>query len=160
MIVVSDTSPICYLILIKAIDLLPQIYGQVIIPQAVYTELSSSAAPCEVRHWLQEQPAWLTIQKISTDPDIALKRLDPGEYEAILLAESIRADAVLIDEKAARNTAIERGLNVVGLLGVLGTGASLGLINFRQAIERLQQTNFWLSPRLIQKLLNLYDDRE
>ena len=35
MAVVSDTSPLCYLLLIDLIDLLAELYGKVIIPQAV-----------------------------------------------------------------------------------------------------------------------------
>lgn len=125
MIIVSDTSPICYLILIDLIDLLPQIYGKVIIPEAVFAELSSPQAPIEVRAWLQAQPEWLTVRPISTAPDSSLKRLDLGEREAILLAESLTADVVLIDETAARSIATERGLNVVGLLGVLGAASEI-----------------------------------
>lgn len=154
---VSDTSPVCYLILIEAINLLPQIYGQVIIPMAVHTELSSSKAPEKVRNWLKEKPEWLIVQQVSATSDATLRRLDIGEREAILLAESLSADVVLIDERAARDVATERGLNVVGLLGVLGAATDRGLIEFNPAIERLQETSMWLSPKLIQKLLEQYD---
>ena len=153
---VSDTSPICYLILIEAIDLLPQIYGQVIIPTAVHTELSSSKAPGKVRDWMKEKPEWMTVQKVLATSDAALSRLDIGECEAILLAESLLADVVLIDERAARDVATGRGLSVVGLLGVLGVAADMGLIEFKTAVERLQETSMWLSPNLIQKLLDQY----
>lgn len=153
---VSDTSPICYLILIEAIDLLPQIYGQVIIPTAVQIELASAKAPSRVRNWLKEKPEWLTVQQVLATSDAALKRLDVGECEAILLAEALSADVVLIDERAARNVATERGLNVVGLLGVLGAATDMGLIEFKPTIKRLQETSMWLSPKLIQKLLDRY----
>lgn len=155
--VVSDTSPICYLILIEAIELLPQIYGRVVIPKAVHNELSSSQAPKEVRNWLQTKPQWLTVQQIAMTSDDRLKQLDTGEREALLLAESMPADVLLIDETAGRRAAIEREIDIVGTLGVLGVANDIGLINFRQSIERLQTTSMWMSPKLIQNLLDKYD---
>ncbi|MEO0519828.1 MAG: DUF3368 domain-containing protein, partial [Cyanobacteria bacterium P01_A01_bin.116] len=83
---------------------------------------------------------------------------DLGEQEAILLAEFLTADVVLIDETAARSIATERGLKVVGVLGVLGAASNMRLVKFRLALERLQKTNMWLSPKLIQKLLDKYSD--
>jgi predicted nucleic acid-binding protein len=56
MIVVSDTSPICYLLLIGEIDILPQLYGQVIIPTTVYQELCDPKSPFLIRNWLQQIP--------------------------------------------------------------------------------------------------------
>lgn len=155
--VVSDTSPICYLILIESIELLPQIYGRVVIPKAVHNELSSSQAPKEVRNWLQTRPQWLTVQQIAMTSDDRLKQLDTGEREALLLAESMPADVLLIDETAGRRAAIEREIDIVGTLGVLGVANDIGLINFRQSIERLQTTSMWMSPKLIQNLLDKYD---
>lgn len=156
MIVVSDTSPICYLVLIDAVELLPQVYGPVIIPADVKAELMSAATPQKVRNWLREPPAWLTVQENVAD-DESLGRLDSGERAAILLAEAIQADAVLIDEKAGRAAAAERGLRVIGLLGVLIDGANLGLIDFKLAAERLQETSFWVSPKLLQSLIQRFE---
>jgi predicted nucleic acid-binding protein len=64
---------------------------------------------------------------------------------------------VLLDEKAARQVAMERGLQVIGLLGILGIAADRGLADFALMIEWLQQTNFWVSPRLLQMLLERYE---
>ena len=49
MIVVADTSCICYLILLDCIELLPQLYGGVTIPNAVYLELQAENAPTKVK---------------------------------------------------------------------------------------------------------------
>lgn len=89
--------------------------------------------------------------------DDRLKQLDTGEREALLLAESMPADVLLIDETAGRRAAIEREIDIVGTLGVLGVANDIGLINFRQSIERLQTTSMWMSPKLIQNLLDKYD---
>jgi hypothetical protein len=61
MIVVSDTSPICYLLLINAIELLPQLYGKVAIPEVVRQELCHPKSPLMIQNWIQNPPAWLLI---------------------------------------------------------------------------------------------------
>jgi predicted nucleic acid-binding protein len=65
MIVVSNTSPINYLILINYINLLPELFQQIIIPQAVYSELSDASAPIPGRTWIANPPDWLRIQSIN-----------------------------------------------------------------------------------------------
>jgi predicted nucleic acid-binding protein len=157
MIVVSDTSPLCYLVLIDGVELLPQLYGRVIIPEAVYQELAAMGAPDKVQDWIAHCPSWLEVQSVVSEPDSGLSQLDAGERGAIALAEQLKVNLVLLDEKAARQIAIGRGLQVIGLLGILGVAAERGLTNFAVMIERLQQTNFWASPRLIQMLLEKYD---
>ena len=92
MIIVSDTSPINYLILIGQIDLLPQLFKQIIIPQAVYSELSDSLAPLPVQTWTVDTPSWLKIQPVSQPTDEIKNLLDPGESEAIILAQELNAD--------------------------------------------------------------------
>jgi predicted nucleic acid-binding protein len=156
MIVVSDTSPICYLLLIGEIDLLPKLYGQVLIPSTVHQELCNSKSPSEIREWLQQSPSWLKIQTVDHTPAINLDGLDPGEQEAILLAEQQGAGLLIIDDLLGRNTAIARGLRVTGLLGVLDEAARQNMVNFPSAMMRLQQTSFRASSSLIESLLKKY----
>jgi predicted nucleic acid-binding protein len=87
-----------------------------------------------------------------------LEDLDPGEREAILLAEGLNAGLVIIDDLLGRKIARSRGLRVTGLLGVLDEAARQELIGFPNAIARLQQTTFRASDRLIQSLLSRYQD--
>ena len=61
MIVVADAGPLHYLILIDHAELLRDLYDQVVVPDAVATELSSPSAPTVVRNWLSGHPAWLSI---------------------------------------------------------------------------------------------------
>lgn len=156
MIVVSDTSPILYLLLIDQLELLPRLYEQVIIPQVVQVEMMAIEAPLELQQWIAAPPAWLTVQTVIFEPDAVLQRLNPGEQVAIALAEQLKADLLLIDEKAGRQAAIQRGLKITGVLGILDEAATLNLIDLPRAIVRLQQTNFRISPRLIQTLLKKY----
>jgi predicted nucleic acid-binding protein len=87
MIAVSDTSPLCYLILIDGIELLPQLYGRVMIPEAVFKELTALGTPVKVQSWIAHRPNWLEIQSVADEPDADLSRLDAGERAAIILAE-------------------------------------------------------------------------
>jgi predicted nucleic acid-binding protein len=152
--IVSNTSPICYLVLIDQIDLLPTFFGNVIVPEAVRIELENRAAPEVVRTWIQHPPSWLTVQSVTSSFDPILDLLHAGEQEAIRLASDLSADLIILDEKAARQVALKRGLKVVGLLGILQEAATCGLITLPAVIDRLSKTNFRASPRLLKSLLD------
>jgi predicted nucleic acid-binding protein len=153
MIVVSDTSPICYLLLIDEIDLLSQLYGQVLIPQTVRQELADKRSPTVVQAWIARPPKWLVIQMVDIISGSDLDNLDPGERAAIVLAEQQEADLVLIDDLLGRQIALSRQLNVTGLLGILDEAARQNLVDFPEVISRLQRTTFRASSQLIQSLL-------
>lgn len=153
MIVVSDTSPINYLLLINQIDLLPRLFDQIIIPEAVEAEMRDPDVPPILQQWIADPPSWLTIQAVSAI-DETLSSLDPGEQAAITLAQMLPADLLLIDERLGRQIASDRGLPIIGTLGILDDAATQGLIDLAQVIAQLQQTNFRVSRRIIQALLN------
>jgi predicted nucleic acid-binding protein len=152
MIVVADTSPINYLLLIDQIDLLPRLFQQIIIPDVVRDEMLDLSAPSILRQWIANPPSWLTVQTVS-GVDITLNALDPGEQAAITLAQTLAADLLIIDERLGRRVARERGVAIIGTLGILDDAASQGLIQLSDVISRLQQTNFRISRRIIQTLL-------
>jgi predicted nucleic acid-binding protein len=95
MIVIADTSPVNYLALIGLIDILPQLLGSVLIPEAVHNELQREKTPQAEKDWLGSYPAWLEIKRVDAPSDEALLRLDPGEHEAISLSEALCADLLL-----------------------------------------------------------------
>jgi len=95
MIVASNTSPLCYLIIIGYELILPRLFNQIIIPQAVCDELENPHTPQIVRKWIASPPNWLVIQKLSEKTDPNLTNLHAGEQEAIILARSIDADLLL-----------------------------------------------------------------
>lgn len=160
MIVISDTSPILYLLLINHLDVLPQLYGQVIIPEIVRDELGDPGAPIELQQWINHPPEWLIIQRVTRTADVTLSNLNPGEQAAITLAQECLADLVIIDERAGRRAATNLGISIIGTLGILDDAASQGLLNFAEAIEQLTATNFRVSSRLIQVLLDRYSPQE
>jgi len=154
MIVVADTSPINYLILIDQIAIVETLYGRILIPHAVHEELLSFKAPSSVRAWAKDPPHWLQILSPSAGLRPPVARLDRGESEAIALAEELNADWLLIDEIAGRGEAARRGLQTIGTLGILREGHRAGLLNLPTAIERLAATGFRINPSLIQALLD------
>lgn len=153
MIVIADTSPLNYLILIDKVDLLRTLYGKIIIPEAVFTELQATRTPDKVKDWIVQHPDWLGIQKITNVLDEQLRELHLGEAEAIILAEELNAAGIIIDEKEGRKIALERGLIVTGLLGVLRDASSRSLINLEETLEDLEKTAFRVSPKLVQELV-------
>lgn len=157
MIVVADTSPLNYLIQISCEDLLPQLYGRIVVPSAVMQELGDSGAPTIVRAWMLHVPSWIDVCPIASSPDVALAYLDLGEREAIQLAQEQHADLLLIDERKGRLEAKRRGLITTGTLGVLLTAGELELIDPKVAYSRLLtdttfRTSATLEAQFMQKL--------
>jgi predicted nucleic acid-binding protein len=153
MIVVADTSPINYLVLIGQINLLPELYGRILVPPAVWAELHSPRTPPAVQALMSQTPEWLVMCTLTSEPDPSLSSLDEGEREAIALAEQVNAGRLIVDESLARNAATRRNLETIGTLGVLRRAAILGLISLPEALSRIQQTSFFAAPALIQSLL-------
>jgi predicted nucleic acid-binding protein len=148
MIVVADTSPINYLVLTQLQDLLPRLFDRLLIPEAVRRELQAGGTPEPVRQFIDTPPAWLEVRSAGTIP-ATLAHLDSGEREALALALSVAADFVLIDERIGRQAAEGHGLEVYGTLGVILVAAERELIALEDALARLQETNFRVSPRLL-----------
>lgn len=152
MIVVSDTTPLHYLILIDEVDLLPRLLGEIIIPEIVFQELQTEKTPDKIKHYLENKPDWLTIRPSTMIIDQQLQDIDPGEREAILLAEELDADAILIDDLAGRKIALDRGLRVLGTLGLLEIAVEDGLVDFLDTLKRIKEAGFFISKSLEQDL--------
>ena len=153
MIVVADSGPLHYLILLEQADLLRRLYGDVLIPDTVAAELRAAGSPPAVSQWVSAPPSWLQVVEVtSQEIDSVSEELDAGERAAIALAESTRADLLLIDESAGRAEARRRSLRVTGTLGVLRTAAEAGLIDVREALARLEATNFYVDDSLLRSI--------
>ena len=156
MIVIADTTPLNYLVLIDGAEILPQLYGRVLIPLAVWEEFQRPETPEAVRAWVARPPAWFEIRPVERYVDPAVENLGAGEREAIALAEELHADRLVMDDRAARRVAAQRNSTVIGTLGVLAEAAERGLVDFPDAIARLQQTSFYISPEVLKPLLQRY----
>lgn len=159
MIVIADTSPINYLVLIDAADLLSALFDTVFVPQGVIYELTNPASPSEVRDWAQNLPSWIAIRVVShSDPE--LDWLGIGEREGISPAQEIRADLILLDDLRARTEAEKRRLKVTRTLGILRLAALRNLVDMPSALRKLQETSFYAPAPLIRSLLDEDDRRK
>jgi predicted nucleic acid-binding protein len=106
-----------------------------------------------VRAWIGAPPNWLEIVAPKQMPDPALAELDPGERDAILLAQEVGADEVIMDDLDGRREAERRHLPVTGTVGALRAAAKLGFIDLREALVRLRSTNFYIEKALFDLLI-------
>lgn len=163
MIVISDTSAITNLAAIAQLKLLPLLYGQVIIPEAVYRELVDIDPP--VPGGAEVQTAnWLEVKLIASREVVerlqSEVRLDPGESEAIALALEIGADLLLIDERRGRAEADRLGIKITGLLGLLVEAKRKNLIvAVKPLMDALIATSeFRVSSALYNQILNIVNE--
>jgi predicted nucleic acid-binding protein len=155
MIVIADTSPLNYLILIDLPHILQELFGEVIVPRAVLTEMESPLAPDKVRQWLAQRPEWVIVNDIRQE-DSTLAHLDVGERETITLAQELQANLILLDERLGRQEAVQRKFDVTGTIGILDRAGVNGLIDVAAAATHLSLTNFRISPRFLNFLLDRY----
>ena len=157
--VIADTSPINYLLLIGYIDLLHTLFDRVILPTVVRDELGHQKAPLLVRDWIAHPPAWVDIRQTSANRshDVALAGLDAGEKDAIVLAMEIDADLLPMDDEEGAAAARVKGLEVTGTLGVLRRAAQRRLLDLADAFERIRHTNFRYRPDVMDTLLSEWE---
>jgi predicted nucleic acid-binding protein len=156
LIVVSDTSPVLNLARIGRLQLLALLYRQVLIPSAVYDELTAPKSDLPTAIDLASQP-WLIVATANDQKRVQELRedLDRGEAEAIVLAIERRADLLLVDERRGRRAASAAGLTVTGLLGVVARAKQAGLIDLAKPVldELIQIARFWIGPDLYAEVL-------
>jgi predicted nucleic acid-binding protein len=156
--VVADAGPLIGMARVGLLFLLRDIFGKVLIPTRVLTELQvGSGLPGALalsealrQGWLLERP-----MPLLQEPDYGLEILDPGEAAAILLARVLKA-SILIDERRGRSVAKDLGLVVIGTGAVLIEAKGKGLLDrVDAAIEQLSEAGYRLAPALRQQLLEL-----
>lgn len=151
MIVVPDAGPLIYLGGANEIELLPKLYDEVVVPRVVHDEVVVAGAGLA---GAQEVAAarWIRIEDVEPDPSLA-GRIDRGEASAIPLAERLGA-SLLIDDGAGRIVARERGLHVVGTLGVLLLAKQRGHLPLvAPVVRRMTALGMFVSGPLRAKVL-------
>lgn len=159
-VVVVNTTPIIALALIEQFDLLPRLYGQVVVPPAVQAEALKGGAQgigvTEIKN-----ADWIRVIAL-TDSRRAdlLPDLDRGEAEVLALAQELRADLVVIDERLARKYARRLKLKLTGTLGILLQAKRRGFVpTIKPLIERLVQGGIRLGDDVITEALQLADEK-
>lgn len=152
-VVVADTGPLQYLVLIDVIEILPRLFQTVRIPELVQAELTHVRTPEKVRQWLTQRPSWLEFRATSPLADLPFPQLGRGERAVIAVARKECADLVLMDDREGVALAHAEGLAVMGTLGVLDLAARHGLLDLAEAFARLQKTNFRCRQKLFEEVL-------
>jgi predicted nucleic acid-binding protein len=160
--VVSNTSPITNLAAVNQLNLLQQLYGKVIIPEAVYIELTGTKI---VPGTLEVQTLeWIEVRSVTNPNQVfALRQeLDPGEAEAIGLALELNADRLLIDERRGRVIASRFGIKFIGVLGILVIAKQRGFIQAVRPIldEMMSSMKFRVSGMLYTRILQDVSESE
>lgn len=151
MIVLCDTSPLNYLILIGRVEILPALFGRIVVPAAVLAELAHPGSSDGIHDWLKTLPDWLIVRDpLQIDPELNLGR---GESAAISLALECHADLLLIDDRKGCREARTRGLAVAGTLNILQSAARLNLLDLPTVIAELHQTNFRIAENVLTRML-------
>ena len=151
MLVVADSTPVIYLSRVGALDVLASTFGSVIVPARVWEELVD-ARPSAPGVDALRAARWLNVDtRMLQQVDLGL---DPGETAAILLAEELHANLILIDERAGRVVAEGRGLVVRGTLGVLVQARESGaILALRPLLDALVSEGFRVSPLIVAEAL-------
>ncbi len=152
MLVVSDTSPVRALHRIELLDVLPLLFGEVLVPPAVRDELVL-APPGFSPIRTEDHPFLRVVAPNAILPSVAA--LDLGEREAISLAAEQRADWLLMDERLGRGVALGEGLRTIGVLGILLQAKTVGrLSRIGPELARLRtHGRFRLTDALVQQVL-------
>ena len=151
--VVSNSTPLIAFARIGELELLRRIAGRVVIPTAVWDEITGAtngAGADEVQH-----APWIEVRKPASVGGDLTALLDQGEAQTIALAEELGATEVLLDERAARALASARGLQIIGSAGLLVRAKERGLIDAVQPyLERMRAQGVRFSDRFVRALLS------
>ena len=164
MIVVSDTTPLISLLKIGRLDLLEKLFGNVLIPQAVYKELTvDERFKLEAEQLKQKE--FITIRSVKNPGSVSiLKRaigLDQGESEAIVLTDEVKAELLLMDEAKGRAVSNKMGFRIMGTIGVLMAAYEeheLTSDEVKECVSGLQRAGRHIGQRHYQMLLDMLEE--
>lgn len=160
MIVISDTTPILSLLKANRLGLLETLYQRVIVPEAVYDELTHNAAYVDERKEIMDC-AFLSVEKVNNRESVSILRnvtgLDAGESEALILYGEKKADILLIDERKGRGIAKKMSVDYIGTAGILMLAFDEGVVTAKEIKETLKillACDIRLSRKLCNKILD------
>jgi predicted nucleic acid-binding protein len=156
MIVIADTSPLNYLVRCGIIWILPELFGDVLIPSEVAAELTDPGAPEKVREFVERAPTWLKCIEVPEHKPGLSPSLGSGERAAITLALNLEADVLLIDDLTGRKEAQRVGVRARGTLAVLLQASTRGYLSFPEAFAQLTGLGFRVSKSIARAAFREY----
>lgn len=157
--IISNTTPILSLLKINKLHLLRELYGKIIIPNAVFQEIEKGKDKLFYKNLALLD--WIIIETIkNNNPKEYIFDLDEGEAEVLILAKEQNADLVIMDEITGRRYAKQLNLNLTGTIGILLKAKETGLIkSVKKLLTELIEKGTWLHPNLISKTLELANEK-
>jgi predicted nucleic acid-binding protein len=153
MLIICDSSPLVALSLCNELRLLDALFNEVIIPEKVYNEINKPGKPeaGKIAVWSQGK-----VRRAENQQQAMNLSLDAGESEAIALYWEKSADFLLIDEQKGRKIAIQRGIKIIGTVGILLRAKQEGFITIiRPFVDLLRNSPIRISDELYKKALEL-----
>ena len=161
MIIISDTTPVITLIKINRLDLLEELFGEVLIPDAVFRELTTNVTFKEEAD-IVKSSEFIKVSSIQNRKSLeilqAASGLDAGESEAIILADELKSDVLIIDERRGRKVAQNLGIAITGTIGILIQAYHEKILSeeeVKSCFEYLKNSSIRLSDTLIQEALSI-----
>ena len=154
--VISNSSPLQYLYQADVLDLLPALFGQVCVPEAVVAELEEGRRRSVPLPTLADL-SWLQVRTVRNRTLLPLvTHLGDGEKEVLALGRELSDALLLLDDRDARRHAHALELEICGTLGVLLLAKERGILDaVRPVLDRLQALRFRLDARTHQSVLEL-----
>ena len=147
--VIVNSTPLIVLFGIGYLDILQKLYQEIIIPSAVYQEVTAVDDHTCIQAMTEN--TWIHVESIQDDTEKKMykAKLHAGEVEVMILAQEQKADLVIIDDDAAKKTAKYLGLTVTGTLGVLLKAKHQGIIeSVRPLMTQMKRNGFYINSQL------------
>lgn len=151
--IVADTTVFRYLVVLEVTEILPALFGHVLVPPAVVSELQHASTPARVHAWCANLPPWVRIHAPCRPIDPTLSALGAGEQEAIQLMHEQQAPLLVTDDREAYNTAMAHGIPVTRTLRILEIAAERGLLDLPTIITRLRSAGFYMPEDVVEEML-------
>ena len=157
--IIVNSTPLIALAKANKLEILKGMYGHIIIPEAVYKEVTEKDDVAAQR--IEAAREWIEVCKVDPNMDRRMykAKLHDGEVEVVLLAQEIGADAVIIDDGAARRTAEYLGLPLTGTLGVMIKAKQRGLLEaVMPVVQQMEQNGIFFSRELKERIRKLSNE--
>lgn len=161
MIVVSDSTPLITLMKATRLQVLHELFGEIVIPEAVHSELTANENYSEEARQVNGSD-FIRVISVDDKKSVSLLQraagLDLGESEAIIFAENNNADLLLIDEASGRRVAMSMGIKIMGSIGILVSAFREGFLSENEAedaFQRIRNAKRHISEKLIRDALDV-----
>lgn len=146
--IISDSTTLIVLFELDRLDLLSNLFAEIIMPDAVYQEISAKSSI--------DLPDFMRVQQVPDSEMLEILKtvLDEGESEAIALALE-RKLPLIIDEKKGRKIALREGIDIIGLLGIVYLNIKKGHISKKDAKDFLSDATtrgYRIADRLVDEM--------